>query len=47
MEHDAENKYSGLPERLYVLMDGKIVYAGDMGPFGYSVDELDGFLSRL
>jgi len=47
MEHDAENKYSGLPERLYVLMDVKIVYAGDMGPFGYSVDELDGFLSRL
>jgi len=47
MEQEAERKYSGLPERLYVLMDGKIVYAGEMGPMGYSVDDLDAFLSRL
>eukprot|EP00088_Acartia_fossae_P001610 TRINITY_DN10636_c0_g1_i3.p2 TRINITY_DN10636_c0_g1~~TRINITY_DN10636_c0_g1_i3.p2 ORF type:complete len:124 (-),score=45.29 TRINITY_DN10636_c0_g1_i3:309-680(-) len=47
MEHEAEKKYQGLPERLYVIMDNKIVYAGGMGPFGYSVDEVDAFLSKM
>jgi len=47
MEQDAERKYCGYPERLYVLMDGKIVYTGDTGPFGYSVAEVETFLSKL
>ena len=47
MEHEAEKKYQGLPERLYVIMDNKIVYAGGLGPFNYSVDEVDTFLSKM
>ena len=47
MEQDAEGKYCGFPERLYVLMDGKIVYTGDTGPMGYSVNEVETFLSKL
>lgn len=47
IENEAETKYSGLPERLYVILDNKIVYTGDMGPFGYSIKDVDQFLSKL
>jgi len=47
MDNEVEKKYSGLPERLYVILDNKIVYTGGMGPFGYSISEVDEFLSGL
>eukprot|EP00088_Acartia_fossae_P011957 TRINITY_DN16102_c0_g1_i1.p3 TRINITY_DN16102_c0_g1~~TRINITY_DN16102_c0_g1_i1.p3 ORF type:complete len:126 (-),score=58.09 TRINITY_DN16102_c0_g1_i1:209-586(-) len=47
IDNEAEKKYSGLPERLYVILDGEIIYAGEMGPFGYSIKEVDQCLSKL
>jgi len=38
--------YSALPERLYVLQDGKITYEGGLGPYFYSIDEVEAFLSK-
>ena len=36
MDDDAEKKYAGWPERLYVIgADKKIAYAGEMGPLGF------------
>jgi hypothetical protein len=39
---DAVNKaYAGWPTRLYLVgLDGRIVYAGGMGPFGFRPNEL-------
>ena len=34
---DANKAYAGLPERLYIILDGIIVYQGAQGPFGYKV----------
>ena len=39
MDDDAEKKYAGWPERLYVIgADQKIAYAGAMGPMGFDPD---------
>lgn len=36
MDDEAEKKYVGWPERLYVIgADKKIVFAGSMGPMGF------------
>jgi len=45
MDNAANTAYAALPERLYVVQDGKIIYAGEPGPFGYNLEELDTFLS--
>ena len=48
MDNRAEYLYSAHPERLYVLgPEGRIVYKGGMGPFGYLPDELDVALAAL
>lgn len=40
MDNAANEAYAGLPERLYIILNGKIVYAGDVGPMGYKPDEI-------
>lgn len=40
-------KYGALPERLYVLLDGKVVYKGGMGPWGYKPLEVRAFLEKM
>ncbi|KAM7388362.1 hypothetical protein PAMP_024540 [Pampus punctatissimus] len=40
-------KYGALPERLYVLQAGKVVYKGGMGPWGYSPLEVRLFLEKM
>lgn len=50
---DAVNKaYAAWPTRLYLVgLDGRVEYAGGIGPFGFKPAELDtaiqGYLSRL
>lgn len=40
MDDDAEKKYAGWPERLYVIgADKKIAYAGAMGPLGFDPED--------
>lgn len=39
IDNDIDNKYVGLPMRLYLVdRQGKTAYAGDLGPFGFDPD---------
>ncbi|KAL4227534.1 Thyroxine 5-deiodinase [Mactra antiquata] len=38
--------YGGLPERLYIIMDGVIVYQGGKGPRDYRLDEVVDWLKK-
>lgn len=44
MSDDMTIRYDGVPERLYVVQDGVIVYKGGPGPFGYHIHEIQEFL---
>ena len=34
--------YSGMPDRMYVVgRDGRVVYKGGRGPFGFNPDEME------
>lgn len=44
---DAANKaYSALPERLYIVKDGTIVYKGGPGPFRYNLKAVEDWLKQ-
>jgi len=45
-DNKAELAYAALPERLYVVQDGILVYQGKLGPFGYNLDEVEQFLEN-
>lgn len=47
MSNNASIKYGALPERLYVLQAGKVVYKGAIGPWGYDPMELRSFLEKM
>ena len=34
------DKYFSWPERLYIILDGRIVYKGGMGPNDYRIEEV-------
>jgi len=44
MDNKAGTAYAAMPERLYVVLDGKIVYQGLQGPFGYRLEEVEQYL---
>ena len=44
MDNKAGTAYAAMPERLYVVLDGKIVYEGLQGPFDYRLDEVEQYL---
>ncbi|RDD35783.1 Type I iodothyronine deiodinase [Trichoplax sp. H2] len=46
IENETMKAYDAVPERLYVVDDGKIVYSGGPGPFAYSVDDMEQFLEK-
>ncbi|KAJ8375359.1 hypothetical protein SKAU_G00059390 [Synaphobranchus kaupii] len=41
------SKYGALPERLYVLLSGKVIYKGKMGPWGYNPEEVRRVLEKI
>lgn len=47
MTNVAAIKYGAMPERLYVLQAGKVVYKGKMGPWGYDPLEVRTFLEKM
>jgi len=44
MSGDLNRAYGALPERLYVIQSGLVVFEGGPGPFKFSPDELDDWL---
>ncbi|KAM8745245.1 type I iodothyronine deiodinase-like [Acanthopagrus schlegelii] len=47
MNDSAAIKYGAMPERLYVLQAGKVVYKGLAGPQGYDPQEVRSFLEKM
>uniref|UniRef100_A0AAV2KY66 Iodothyronine deiodinase n=1 Tax=Knipowitschia caucasica TaxID=637954 RepID=A0AAV2KY66_KNICA len=47
MSNSTSIKYGALPERLYVLQAGKVMYKGKMGPWGYNPLEVRVFLEKM
>ncbi len=52
MEDTASKAYAAMPTRLYLIgLDGKVIYAGGLGPFGFKPAELklaiDKYLKRI
>ena len=47
MEKDAELLYGAMPERLYIVLDGVIVYVGGKGPIGYKVNGVREWLEHF
>lgn len=41
------SKYGALPERLYVLQSGKVIYKGKRGPWGYNPEEVRRVLEKI
>ena len=46
MDNKACHQYAALPERLYVILDGKVIYEGKQGPFGYSLSGVEGLITK-
>lgn len=47
MDNKANITFGAIPERLAVLFDGKVQWLGGPGPFKYSVEELENYLSTF
>lgn len=47
LDDNASKVYGASPERLYVLQDGKVTFEGGLGPFFYSVEQVEDFLSKI
>jgi hypothetical protein len=42
MDDRVGHAYSGMPDRLYVISrDGRVVYKGGRGPFGFNAGEME------
>lgn len=46
MKSEVIDRYFAWPERLYIIMDGVVVYKGGMGPNDYLIEEVDDWLGR-
>lgn len=48
MENSADRTFNGWPERLIVLSsEGRLIYQGGKGPYGFDLDSLESFLQDL
>jgi len=47
MDNLANITFGAIPERLAVLFNGKVQWLGGPGPFKYSIEELEKYLSTL
>ncbi|KAA0714271.1 Type I iodothyronine deiodinase [Triplophysa tibetana] len=47
MSNITTSKYGALPERLYVLQNGKVIHQGGIGPWGYRPEEVRKVLEKM
>ncbi|XP_053893050.1 type I iodothyronine deiodinase isoform X2 [Malaclemys terrapin pileata] len=47
MENLSSSKYAALPERLYLVQGGKVVYKGGVGPWNYHPEDIRAILEKL
>jgi len=46
MDDEASRAYGAQPERLYIILDGRIVYQGGVGPWLYKPEEVNAWLEK-
>ena len=46
MEGNVADRYGAWPERLYIVVDGVVVYKGGIGPFDYKLWEVQEWLEE-
>lgn len=46
MQGQVLDRYQAWPERLYVIVDGVVVYKGGIGPFHFDLNHLDAWLDE-
>jgi len=46
MDDRANKAFAALPERIYVVLDGRIAYQGGLGPFDYKIEEVEKYLAK-
>lgn len=46
MSNAANRWFGAMPERLFIIQDGIVVYVGEAGPFGYHVNEVKNWLKK-
>jgi len=46
MDDRANKAYASLPERLYVVKNGQVVFQGGLGPFDYRISDVENFLKK-
>ncbi|NXD32456.1 IOD1 deiodinase, partial [Spelaeornis formosus] len=47
MQNQSSQLYAALPERLYVIQEGRICYKGKAGPWNYNPEEVRAVLEKL
>ena len=47
MEDEAAGVYAALPEKLVIILDGKIVFMSGRGPFGYKLPKVEEYLNNF
>jgi len=47
MDNHVNRAFGAMPERLFILLDNKVVYAGGMGPFFYNLDDVKTWLDNF
>lgn len=46
MDNNTASAYDALPERLYIIENGRIVYQGGPGPFEYYLQDIEEWLEK-
>jgi len=46
MDDQLNRAFGAFPERLYILLDNKVVYQGGEGPFGHKVEEIEDWIVK-
>ena len=47
MDNHVNKAFGAMPERLFILLDSKVVYAGGMGPFFYNLNDVKAWLENF
>lgn len=47
MSNESSRAFGSFPDRLYIVLDGKIVYMGGVGPHGYNTFEVEKWLNNF
>ena len=47
MDNDANKMYGALPERFFIIKNGKIAFEGGKGPENYNISKMEESLKKL